>query len=263
MATSKPIKIVTSCDATKLQSLYSFLVNKVSKKMMLVDKDRLLLFSSFVCSDGVTPVNILLGIMNGLIYVLLEELPFANYSNKDEVKQLVTSYLISTTKFGLMSPQCFTSFVNRDHKFWNQLYLHYYDKWTSMIDCIILELINNSNRYTGMFVKGQFGSKYPADHEATILIEQYQTQFWSVKSADQLFETYFEETEVHFLSDDIKLCFFHFVNRFSSSDASSLGNLLADYDGDGLRVLLGQANPFDGIVFIELCNFKICSIHFS
>ena len=92
---SRPALVRTSADAHKINDLVNTLLNKDLRNHMKSSVEKMSKYSHFVCSDGISPLNVLLGVISTLIYVFLEETPLANFSRVDECRQLVVDYITS------------------------------------------------------------------------------------------------------------------------------------------------------------------------
>ena len=124
------LKVRTSCDATKLNSLVQCLYNKDLKNAMKISKQTMILHGQYYCSDDISSLNIILGAINVLIYIFLEECPLANYSSKDECRRLVVDYLTSPHKLSILSSNCLIAFLSVESRFWVVLTMHYAEKWS-------------------------------------------------------------------------------------------------------------------------------------
>ena len=225
--------IRTSCDAIELGQLISTLCNKDLRNQMRTSKERLKQFENFTCSDGITPLNSLLGVINVLIYVFLEESPLANYNRVTECKAMVYDYLTSTNKLGLLNSTCLTAFCARDLRFWNTISMHYAEKWTQMIDCIVNEGINPSQRVNGLLFTRQIGNSYPSGESTMSLLTDYREQFWNVPGGQELFASYFEAGQVRDSPNEtvnIALCFSNHYKKYSTQQLASVDFKLNDSD---------------------------------
>ncbi len=139
--------------------------------------------------------------------------------------------------------------------------MHYSEKSSQMIDCIVTEGLNPSQRYNGLVFTRQMGNIYLMGHPSMSSLEAYRHQFVNMPDDIDIYESYFESVVVPDLSSPegagLSLCFSHHQDSFSQEQLSSLPGLLsAGNDLPTLARLYGAANPDDGkllVVFWCLC----------
>ena len=248
----RPVK--TSADAHKLSELVNTLLNKDLKNHMKNSVDKMSKYSHFVCSDAISPLNPLLGVMNTLIYVFLEETPMANFSRVDECRQLVVDYLTSPMKLNIMSVNCLMNFTSVDNRFWVTLSMHYSEKCSHMIDCIVSEGINPSQRYNGLLFTRQIGNSYASGHPSMCLLEDYRKQFISIPGDVNIYKSYFEPSSVPDLASaegvGVSICFTNHQDMYSADELASVPVVVNDVKGQA--PLFAVANLADG----EYCTMS-------
>ena len=125
-----------------------------------------------------------------------------------------------------------------------------------MMDAIVIEGINPSQRINGLIFTRQVGNTYLHGHGSMTLLETYREQFWDVPKGMDLFESYFEQHEVPEPNSAeagcVSLCFGNFYRQFSAQQMSSMDSLLARDDFPSLAHLFRAANPNDGIALLVL-----------
>ena len=247
--------IRTSADAQKLHNVVAHLFNKELRNHMKVPSARMQSFNQFVCSDGVTPLNSLLGVINAFIFVFMEESPLANYNREDECKRMVIEYFTSPHKLNLISKPSLLDFTSTETRFWVTLSMHYSEKWSAMIEAIVVEGINPSQRINGLIFTRQIGNFYMEGDPSQRLLESYRNQFLNVSDDNtNFYQNYFEQsTMVPEMNspeaNNLVLCFSNHFNKFTTQQIMSVSSLLSTRNYSGLRSLCKHANNTDGNKF--------------
>ena len=264
---SRLATIRTSADAIILNEIVTSLLNKDLKNQMKCSVEKMTRCAHFVCSDGITPLNPLLGVMTALIYVFLEESPLANFNRVDECRALVVDYLTSPQKLHLMATACLYSFTSFDQRFWSSLSMHYAEKSSHMIECIVNEGLNPSQRYNGLIFQRQVGNIYLMGHPSMQQLEDFRKQFINVPDNVDIFQSFFEAGVVPEVTSTegagLELAFSNFQGMFSQEQMTLLPGLLREgNDLPALARLFNAANLEDGMMLnstIYIINFVLAS----
>ena len=129
--------------------------------------------------------------------------------------------------------------------------MHYSEKSAHMIDCIVSEGLNPSQRYNGLLLTRQLGNSYASGHPSMCLLEDFRKQFINLSDDVNIYKSYFEASGVPDLAsvDDLGLylCFSNHWDIYSPEQLASVPVLLSGHnDLTAQATLFGLANRADG-----------------
>ncbi len=123
-----------------------------------------------------------------------------------------------------MSTACLSEFTALDSRFWVTLTMHYSEKSSQVIDCIVSEGLNPSQRINGLMFNRQIGNLYVLGHPSINLLEDFRHQFINMPEDMDIFQSYFEQAKVPDLStaagSALSLCFSHPQVMYSTMQIS-------------------------------------------
>ncbi len=155
MSPSTNSQLQLEFNADKLNDTYHMMLSRgLGKHLNCVFRNELTKYGKYLASDSKTNCNLLLPILKCYPYVLFQARIQFPWNDHEKVITFLKKYLVKNLQImDLPSLMIWTSQDNKYGKlFWEQIAVHFGNRYLGLLDMVVNECINGSVNYTAQVI---------------------------------------------------------------------------------------------------------------